>query len=246
MRRLREILDQAQAAGLTVEVGPECPHWLASLAKPDSCHGAGAPRLHLVETNTLDRATLSAGDQALVVLEDGSAQLAPTLVAQTLATHSLQIVEILPIPPPDHVEKEPSQPECLVLARVVQQPLGLTAMDPWAADPPPLTPGAQLAATNLAVMQPWAHLYRVCELVVRREADADAAAQLTAQLHQESADQAKALGNQVRSLQRQLNAWQNLSTLRFIKRKTGAVLRRLPGGTSLINLARRFLARVRR
>jgi len=183
VRRLQELLDQAQAAGLVVVAAESCPSWLASLAKSATEWSNSGPVLWLLGNQGLDQANLSAESWTLVALEEGKTQLAPTLVATELATHRLQVIEVFTVPAP-HLTGEGHKLEYLALARVVDKTLALSELDPWAPAPPPLTLIEQLATVNQESARTMAHQFQLRELTMERDAAEASAAALLRQLDQ--------------------------------------------------------------
>jgi len=256
MRLVGEILDGAKTTGIAVMVGASCPGWLAGLAETDASPLCEAPKLVLVGSRGLLQSTHKMNDWVLVVLEQGMAQLAPALAAQELASHSLQVIEVFLVPPHAADDAEPGQPECLVLARAVGQPLSQDPLDLWSPEPRPQTLAELLMEGNRSKLQVIAVGQQLNNVAMQRDAALGDAKQLATQveevagkidqlkiqaqqLRQDWAEQVNSLRTQLMEQQQQVRALESQSTLQLIRRRTGEAVRRLPGGGTLT----RFLSR---
>jgi len=257
MRLLRELLDSARTAGVAVVVGEGCPQWLADLAEPNTSVADDQARLHLVGSLGLSQTAPQLSGWALVVLEEAMAQLAPVLAAKELADHGLQVVEVLLVPPQAHRGNDSSQPECLVLTRVVGQPLAVDQLNPWELAPKTQTLAEQLMAGNQPKLQAIANGLQLNHVAQQRDAAIaevellkakvqDAAERIEQlqesndQLSRETTDRINTLQNQVRSLRARWQGLENMSTWRFLRRKLGTAIRKVPGGGQVIKQLKRI------
>jgi len=264
MRLLREILDSARATGLGVVVGEGCPKWLAELAGTDADSSVEAPKLLLVSSHGLSLSAPQLNDWVLVVLDEAMAQLAPTLAAKVLAGHALQALEAFTIPQPSRGTVEPGWPECLVLTRVVGQPLAINRLNPWVLEPQTQTLSEQLLAGNQTKLQAIASGVQLSCVATQRDAALAKGEELMTQaerhtvkieqlkesrnqLRQESTTQVGdlrtqvgALRTQVRLLQRRVRTLDTQSPWSYMRPKLGAALRKVPGGGQLLKLLKRL------